>query len=111
MAWLRVHQGDPLSVSVFVLCELEAGAAGADDPELERTRIRGALEDVPQVIPDERFPFRYGVLLTTLHRRGRAIDTMDLLIATTAVVDGAALLTATAKHFDGVPDLRLLTYR
>ena len=35
---------------------------------------------------------------------------MDLLIATAAVVDGAELLTTNRKHFAVIPDLRLLAY-
>jgi predicted nucleic acid-binding protein len=36
---------------------------------------------------------------------------MDLLIATAALVENVALLTANQKHFEAVPDLRLLSYR
>ena len=110
-AWLEQHTADPLGVSVFVLCELEAGAAAADDPDAERERVRAALEAVATIFPDHRFAPKYGALLYALQRRGRIIGEMDLLIATAAVLDGVPLVTGNQKHFEAVPDLRVLSYR
>jgi predicted nucleic acid-binding protein len=41
----------------------------------------------------------------------RADNTMDLLIATSAVVDDAVVVTANRRHFDVIPGLRVLGYR
>jgi len=110
-AWLEAHAAEPMGVSLFVLCELEAGAAAADDPDAERDRVRTALQAVAKVLPDDRFAAKYGALLQVLHRRGRPIGAMDLLIATTAVLDAAPLVTGNASHFAHVPGLRVLSYR
>ena len=110
-AWLSDHAADPLGVSLFVMCELEAGAAAADDPEHERGRIGAALHVIPRVLPDARFASKYGALLYALQQRGRIIGDMDLLIATTALVEDASLVTGNEKHFEAVPDLRVLSYR
>lgn len=111
MTWLQDHGSDPLGVSMFVICELEAGAMRADDPDDERARVHATLQTVANVMPDERFPRKYGALLHTLQRRGRVIGVMDLLIATAAVLDDAPLLTSNENHFEDVPNLRVLTYR
>lgn len=110
-AWLEGHAAEPLGVSLFVLCELEAGAAAADDPDAERERVRAMLQVVAKVLPDDRFATKYGALLNVLHRRGRPIGTMDLLIATAAVLDGVPLVTGNASHFEHVPGLQVLSYR
>ena len=52
----------------------------------------------------------YGSLLA-LQARGRGrISTMDLLIATSALVAGAALVTRNATDFSRVPGLDVLGY-
>lgn len=110
-AFLETHASDRLLASVFVVCELEAGAARASSPDAERARLRALMQPLMASYPDERFAPEYGDLLSTLRARGRTIDTMDLLIATAAVVDRAALVTANRKHFESIPGLNLLDYR
>jgi predicted nucleic acid-binding protein len=109
--WLEDQAATPLGASIFVECELEAGASNAAHPSRERERIRQLLAALAVVPPGERFAPLYGSVLVDIHRRGKAISTMDLLIATTALESGAPLLTANRKHFDVVPDLAVLTYR
>jgi predicted nucleic acid-binding protein len=62
------------------------------------------------VYPDERFPTVYGRLLGDLERRRQRVSTMDLLIATAALVDEAGLVTRNAKDFSRIPGLELVTY-
>jgi predicted nucleic acid-binding protein len=62
------------------------------------------------VYPDERFVPVYGEVMIKLQRTGRAISTMDLLIATAAVVDDASLVTANRKHLENTPGLEVLSY-
>jgi tRNA(fMet)-specific endonuclease VapC len=60
--------------------------------------------------PDEAFAVHYGGLLARLRSSGKSIDTMDLLIGTAAVVDGAPLITRNTRHFSKVPGLQLTSY-
>ena len=110
-AWLDQHADDALGISLFVACELEAGAAFAAHPSTERSRLRGILGSIFTVYPDHRFASTYAGLLSLMRPCRHAVGTMDLLIATSAIVDDAALVTANRKHFDTVPDLRVLSYR
>ena len=48
--------------------------------------------------------------LAKLRKAGRVIATMDLLIAATAIVGNATLVTRNRKHFEHVPGLRLISY-
>ena len=60
--------------------------------------------------PDERFPSVYGSLLASQERSRGRISTMDLLIATSALVAGAPLVTRNAGDFARVPGLDVLAY-
>lgn len=60
--------------------------------------------------PDERFPSIYGSLLASQQSTHGRVSTMDLLIATSALVAGAPLVTRNAKDFSRVPGLDVLAY-
>ena len=108
-AFLEKHASDHVVVSMFVVGELEAGAANASSPDREQARVRALLRAVDLVFPDERFARLYGETLFKLRKSGTTMDAMDLLIATAAMVDGASLVT-NQKHFAVVPGLKLLGY-
>ena len=110
-AWIEAHAGESLGMSVFVCCELELGARASAHPERELLRVRDFTKTFTIVFPDQRFAERFSVSAVTLQRRSRSVAPMDLLIATTALVDDVALVTANEKHFQVVPDLRVLSYR
>ncbi len=110
-AWLEAHPEEPLAVSVFVACELEAGASRATHPAREQPRVRALLDAVTVVYPDDRFAPRFGAALAAILGAGRSIATMDLLIATSALLEGAPLITANRRHFEVVPGLVVIGYR
>ena len=51
-----------------------------------------------------------GRILADLQGGGQSIATMDCLIATLAIIDGARLVSRNKKHFSRVPGLALLEY-
>lgn len=99
-----------LAVSVHVVCELMAGAGHPRAPKGEVGRLTRLCDALLIRHPDERFAPTYARLLTSIRRAGATIDTMDLLIATAAVLDGAALVTRNQRHFSKVPGLVLAEY-
>jgi tRNA(fMet)-specific endonuclease VapC len=109
--WLEAEADSALALSLFVRCELEAGAANAAHPGREREKLRTLLASVETVMPSETFAARYGELLVLVQRSSRSISTMDLLIATASLDAGAALVTANRRHFDVVPGLQVLAHR
>jgi tRNA(fMet)-specific endonuclease VapC len=98
-----------LGVSVHVVCELRAGAELARQPVLEHAALDELFDGLQIVQPDDRFAPVYARLLATT-ARGRAVATMDLLIAAAAVVDDARLVTRNVKDFKRIPGLRVLEY-
>jgi predicted nucleic acid-binding protein len=105
------QRGDePLAASVFVLCELLAGAATARAPVHERERVERVCSGLDVLYPQEGFATIYAEVLGYLRRRGEGIDTMDLLIASAARQADATLVTRNTRHFERVPGLEVAGY-
>lgn len=101
---------DVLGVSVHVVCELMAGASAAGAPAGERDRLYRLCDALVIRYPDERFAAEYGRLLAAIRASGATVDTMDLLIATAAVLDRVPLVTRNTRHFAKVPGLSVDAY-
>lgn len=101
---------EELAVSVHVACELHAGAELSSNPTRERERIQALVRPLRVVYPEEGFAAEYGRLLAELRRRGEGISTMDLLIATAAVLEDAPIVTRNVSEFERVPGLTVLSY-
>lgn len=112
-AFELIESFDPdelLGVSVHVVCELRAGAELSRQPLREHEALDQLLSGLAVAYPDERFAPAYARLLAATSRGGRPTAAMDVLIATAAVLDDAALVTRNAKDFSRVPGLRVLKY-
>jgi predicted nucleic acid-binding protein len=103
-------QDEELAISVFVACELSAGAAMSRKPAEEKRKVDRLCSNLRVDYPDERFPAAYGSLLARQQRDRGRISTMDLHIATSAIVAGAPLVTRNVKDFSRVADLEVLGY-
>ena len=101
---------EPLAISVFVACELEAGVELARKPAAERGKVQDLLAGIWVDYPDERFPATYGRLLSATRRSGNTVATMDLLIGTSAVIAEAVLVTRNRRDFEWIPDLTIRDY-
>lgn len=109
-AKLRSLGGIGLYASVFVLCELQAGARLSPHPRRELRRVELLAESLHTVFPAETFPVTYGELEADLRKRGTPIPTMDLLIGALAKSHGMPLLTRDTEHFQKIPGLVLESY-
>jgi tRNA(fMet)-specific endonuclease VapC len=97
-------------ISLFVQCELLVGAELSQRIDRAKEEIVELCSRIRTVYPDERLPPVYAGLLSSLTRSGRLIETMDVLIGTMAVIDGAVVVTRNVKHFNRIPDLKILSY-
>ena len=102
--------GEILGVSVHVVCELRAGAELTKKAVAEHEAIDRLLSGLLVAYPDDRFPILYGRLLAATRRTNRSVASMDLLIATAALLEDAALVTRNVKDFSKIPGLRVLSY-
>ena len=99
-----------LAVSVHVVCELRAGAELSRRALNDHETLDQLLAGLLVAYPDQRFAPAYARLLAATSRQRKPVAAMDLLIATAATLDDAALVTRNVKDFARVPGLRLLEY-
>ena len=109
-AFLEVIADQELAISVHALCELQAGAELSNESSREQQAIQGICAALSIRHTGDKLAKVYGRILATLQKSGRSIATMDLLIAASALVDEAPLVTRNLGHFQRVPGLEVLTY-
>lgn len=98
---LEERRGVISAVSIY---ELFAGVRS----EAHRDQ-RARLVAFTRVLPiDEAIARRGADLLTALRRRGITVDNEDLFIAATALERNVSVLTENIRHFDAIPDVRLM---
>lgn len=99
-----------LFLSLFVACELHAGARLAKEPPRELRKVAWLLERVTPVYPDSTFAVAYGEAESLLRQRGKPIPTMDLLIGVMAKMHGLPIITRDRGHYALIPGLVVETY-
>lgn len=105
-----LDDNEVLGVSAHVICELRAGAELSKRSLSEHEAVDRVLGNMRVSYPDERFAPMFGRLAAATQRSGRPAAAMDLLIATAALLDDAALVTRNLKDFSRIPGLRTLAY-
>jgi predicted nucleic acid-binding protein len=101
---------DILGVSVFVVCELRAGAELFKQPAREHAALDELLDGFVVTYPEERFAMTYARQVAILARGKKTVEAFDLLIASAALLDDAPLVTKNVKDFSRVPGLRVIGY-
>jgi tRNA(fMet)-specific endonuclease VapC len=95
---------------VHVVAELRVGAELARHQKQMHETIDKLLAGFLTIYPDQRFAAAYARLWDATSRSRRTVPSMDLLIATAALIDNAALVTKNVKDFSKVPGLRIMRY-
>lgn len=97
-------------ISVITVSELLQGVEAADDAAREERRsafVESVIRWVPAIEIDLPVARRYASLLDRQRRSGRPLCAHDLLIAATAQVLDAPVLTRNRRHFAAIPGTRL----
>ena len=105
-----LDQGELLAVSVHVLAELRVGAERARQTLKEHEELDRLIAGFLPIYPDHRFAAAYARAWVAANRPRRTVPAMDLLIATSALVEDAPLVTRNVKDFSRIPGLRVLSY-
>jgi tRNA(fMet)-specific endonuclease VapC len=101
---------DEVRLSVHAVCELLAGVESSRSRAEEAKRVGHLLAGLPVDYPAEGFAETYASLFGQLTAKGARIPTMDLLIATAAVLADARIVTRDEKDFSRVPGLTVVSY-
>jgi tRNA(fMet)-specific endonuclease VapC len=96
---------DEFTVSAMTEFELLYGAANSDNPQQEEIKVLEFLRRFECVPFGRHAAALAGQLRVDLESRGKMIGPFDLLIAATAIVRGAKLVTHNVEEFSRVPHL------
>ena len=98
---------EQIAIPAVVVYELEFGTLRSGNParrQRDLERLLGAISVLPL---DDRAAARSAKLRYQLEQSGTAIGPMDVLIAGTALANGARLVTHNAREFARVPGLEV----
>jgi tRNA(fMet)-specific endonuclease VapC len=105
---LRFHRADSLFTSAVCVMDLRSGARKKNDGGALWEGIEATVLPRVQVLDlGEEEALLAGDLRSDLERRGRPIQTEDLLIAATALVRGYTVVTHNVRHFSPIPGLKV----
>lgn len=100
------HSGG-LYVSIVSLAEIYSWVYVADDPARREEGLMTMLSDVSVLAVDDDVARRCGQIRSALQRQGIRVPTVDLLIASTALLLDFTVVTHNQRHFRLVPGLRV----
>jgi tRNA(fMet)-specific endonuclease VapC len=97
---------DQLAVPALVLGELYAGAYKHEQSNRLLNLIGELLEEVYVIDFDIACAHQFGRLRGNSLRTGTLFSTVDLMIASVAIIHGLTLITHNTKDFENIPGLR-----
>jgi tRNA(fMet)-specific endonuclease VapC len=101
----------PVMISVITQGELLYGARRSARPQQNLARVRRLAEALPLIDVTPGVIETFTDLKTSLDRWGLPLDDFDLIIAATASMLGATLVTNNTKHFSRIGGLALENWK
>lgn len=108
-AFRIMEENDPrlFKIPSIVEAELRVGAENSQDPTRSRRIVEMFLQPF-EILPfDSKAARLYGSIRAELERKGSVVGGNDLLIAATALSQGATLVTHNVREFKRIPALPL----
>ncbi len=107
MAHRFMQYSGRLAIPSIALAELYAGAYHRRDPSSLLQKLDELLKDLDVLDFDHRCAERFGIVRGGLLQQGISVNTVDLMIASVALVHDLTLVTHNTADFRNVPELRL----
>ena len=101
------HHAHEVAISAITAGELYVWGMRAKSSTRWLTIIRELIETIPVLSVDIRTAEAFGVIRAGFLDQGRPLPVLDMLIAATAILEGAVLVTHNQKDFIGIPGLIL----
>jgi len=96
-----------VAISSVVLGELLFGMKNSNRANRNLSRLNDLIKEVPIVTYDRACAEKYSDLRFSLKRQGRPCGDADMMIAATALVHDAILVTRNVRHFEPVSGLAI----
>ena len=104
---LAARSPDDVLVSAITVAELWFGARKSSRPQAARKAVDAFLKPFEVVAFDAEAAEHYAIVRLVLERAGQPIGERDLLIASSALAAGLAVVTHNVGEFSRVPALRV----
>ena len=104
---MREHATDPKAISVITYGELIYGAEKSQQVSGNLAKVHRLREIFPVIEISCSIMDTFGHLKAVLTRKGIVVDDFDLIIGSTALTMGFAVVSNNEKHFSKIPDLLL----
>ena len=104
------YQNEPMSISVVSYGELVYGAEKSKAVEKNLKTAHEIKEIFPLADITADVMDVFGSIKAHVQKIGKPTDDMDLLIAATAIANEMTLVTHNTKHFENIPNLKLMDW-
>ncbi|MBN1647019.1 MAG: type II toxin-antitoxin system VapC family toxin [Spirochaetales bacterium] len=103
---MKTKSSAPKSISVITYGELVYGAEKSTSIQKNLAKVHRVGELFPVINITPAIMDTFGAIKADLVKKGKIIDDMDLLIASTAITHNLTLVTNNEKHFNKVEGLK-----
>lgn len=100
----------PIAISSIVLAELQYGVSNSMFKEQNQINVNSLISKLEVMDFSAQCAFYYGEIRAELKRKGIIIGNNDLLIASHAICEEAALVTNNASEFSRIKELKLVNW-
>lgn len=101
------NQNSVMQISLVTYGELVFGAERSANREKNMKTVHAIKAIFPILNIDMKTMTCFGRLKATLRKKGKNVDDLDLLIASTAIINNLTLVTHNTEHFECVPGLSM----
>jgi len=105
---LQTRAGTKIAISAIVLAELQYGIANSQHKARNQSDLGILLSNLDILPYTDKSAFYYGEIRADLKKKGCIIGGNDLLIASHAIGEKAALITNNTKEFQRIKGLSVL---
>lgn len=105
---LRRFQAEGVAISIVSVAELYEGVFRSADRQAKEEGLERFLAGLGVADVSRGVARTFGRLRAELRKQGMTVADFDLLIASTAVYYGLTLLTDNRRHYEKVPELKLV---
>ena len=100
------ENSDNFSLSVLVYAEILFGLKKSGNEQITN-KVKTFIDNLRIVDFSVEAAEVYSKIRIHLEKSGRPTGNMDLLIAASAITEGAVLVTHNTRHFQNIPDLKI----
>ena len=105
------EQIDSIALSVLAIAELDYGAKASQRAKENLDKLYRLINIVQIISFDIECAKAFGSIKSKLRAIGKPTGEVDVLIAATAIVHKAMLVTASKKHFENIEGLKIETWQ